>query len=105
MRFAPAFPAAGLLLVIGLAGSVVAQPAASDAPMEVTSDTPEYCLQLADRLHSSMVRVAAAKMPREVPSLSNEGQKMCANGQTRGGIMRLRKALLLLMQDETPPRK
>jgi hypothetical protein len=61
----------------------------------ITSDTPEYCLQLLDRV-SELVRVAEAPPPQEVTSLSSEGQRMCDQGQTRGGIMRLRRALLLM---------
>ena len=62
-------------------------------PMEVTSDTPEYCLHLLDRV-SDLVRVSTAPVPREVTDLTTEGQRMCAKGQTRMGIMRLRSALM-----------
>ncbi len=65
-------------------------------PQPVTSDTPEYCLHLSDRV-SEMVRVAGSPPPREVTFLSSEGQRMCDQGQTRGGIMRLRRALVLMM--------
>jgi hypothetical protein len=68
-------------------------------PQQVTSDTPEYCLHLLDRV-SEMVRGAAAPPPQEVTFLSSEGQRMCHQGQTRGGIMRLRKALLLMLHQE-----
>jgi len=66
-------------------------------PMEVTSDTPEYCLHLLDRV-SDMVRLADTPVPREVTDLSTEGHRMCAHGQTRGGIMRLRSALLIMQK-------
>jgi hypothetical protein len=65
----------------------------------VTSDTPEYCLQLLDRV-SELVRVAEAPPPEEVTSLSSEGRRMCDQGKTRGGIMRLRRALLLMTHQE-----
>ena len=68
---------------------------AQDDPMQVTSDTPEYCLRLLDRI-SEMVRLAALPVPREVTDLTTEGHKMCAHGQTRPGIMRLRMALMVL---------
>lgn len=101
----PAAPSAtGLLLAVGLATTVLAQPASPQAPMEVTTDTPEYCIQLLDRVHS-MVQLAIAKPPHEVSFLSSEGQKMCAQGQTRGGIMRLRQAIMLMMHDEEPTAK
>lgn len=64
------------------------------APPQVTTDTPQYCLQLLDEV-SEQVRVYAHP-PQEVTNLSTEGQRMCDQGQTRGGIMRLRRALVLL---------
>lgn len=68
---------------------------AQDAPERVTSDTPEFCLHLLDQV-SSMVREASTPPSAEVTNLSAEGQKMCAHGQTKGGIMRLRRALVLM---------
>ena len=50
--------------------------------MVVTSDTPEYCLHLLDRV-SELVRLATAPVPREVTDLTTEGHRMCAHGQTR----------------------
>lgn len=77
-----------------------AMPVAGQQPaQQVTSDTPEYCLHLLDRV-SELVRVADTPPPQEVTSLSSEGQKMCDQGQTRGGILRLRRALLLMMHEE-----
>ena len=71
-------------------------------PQQVTSDTPQYCLHLFDRL-SELVRVAETPPPQEVTSLSSEGQKMCDQGQTRGGILRLRRALLILTRQGDIP--
>jgi len=65
-------------------------------PQQVTSDTPQYCLHLLDRV-SELVRVAGSPPPQEVAFLSSEGQRMCDQGQTRGGILRLRQALMLMM--------
>jgi hypothetical protein len=77
-------------------GPLVAQDRIVQAnPMEVTSDTPEYCLHLLDRV-SERVRLAAAPVPHEVTDLTTEGHRMCAHGQTRGGIMRLRSALMIM---------
>ena len=73
---------------------VVGQP----PPEQVTSDTPQYCLHLLDRV-SEMVRVAGTPPPQEVAFLSSEGQRMCDQGQTRGGILRLRRALMLMMHE------
>jgi hypothetical protein len=73
-----------------------AVPVVGQPPQLVTSDTPEYCLHLMDRV-SEMVRAAGSPPPREVTFLSGEGQRMCDQGHTRGGIMRLRRALVLMM--------
>jgi hypothetical protein len=70
----------------------------------VITDTPEYCLYLLDRV-SEMVRVASNPIPREVTDLSTEGHRMCAHGQTRGGIMRLRSALLIMEKGDGEPNR
>jgi hypothetical protein len=82
-------------LALGLTFSAHAQP--SD-PI-VTSDTPEYCGVLMDRI-TGMSRTAAMPLPMEVASLSEEGERMCVHGQTRGGIMRLRRALAIMRNAE-----
>ena len=83
--------------------SVEAQQARDPAPLEVTTDTPEYCIYLQDRVQTQ-VQLASSPPPPEVTDLSAEGHKMCEHGQTRGGIMRLRRALLLLMHEDPAPR-
>ena len=91
----------GLLVALGALLSISAGPntadaqAAQAAPMIITTDTPEYCLQLLDRV-SELVRLAATPIPREVTDLTTEGHRMCEHGQTRGGIMRLRSALMIM---------
>jgi hypothetical protein len=94
----------GLVACLGLVVLLLGvMPVASQAPPQrVTSDTPEYCLRLQDRV-SEMVRVASAPPPHEVTSLSTEGQRMCDQGQTRGGILRLRRALLMMMHQGEQP--
>src|SRR5689334_5500608 len=92
-----AFLIASLLLASGgwltmLNQRVAAQQAHDSAPMEVTTDTPEYCLYLQDRIHA-LILATSAPPPHEATKLSQEGQRMCEHGQTRGGIMRLRRAL------------
>jgi hypothetical protein len=77
-------------------------PATAQAPQQVISDTPEYCLHLLDRV-SEMVRGAPFPPPQEVTFLSSEGQRMCDQGQTRGGIQRLRRALVLMMRQNAGP--
>jgi hypothetical protein len=85
-------------LSVGLGVEVVSLPVSGQsAPQRVTTDTPEYCLQLLDRV-SELARIAVHP-PQEATDLSAEGQRMCNQGQTRGGILRLRRALLLLRQN------
>jgi len=88
-------------LSIGLGLAVM--PLAADGqsrPDLVTTDTPQYCLQLLDQV-SELARIKMHP-PEEVTDLSTEGQRMCDQGQTRGGIMRLRRALVLLRQGAGP---
>jgi len=96
-RVARVYGLAGLLLSVStwaaLSSSVSGQP----APQQVTTDTPQYCLVLLDRV-SDLVRDLDAPPPQEVTNLSAAGQQMCDQGQTRRGIMRLREALVLLQR-------
>jgi hypothetical protein len=70
-------------------------------PMEITTDTPEYCQRLLRRI-GELVRLATAPVPHEASDLTTEGQKMCDHGQTRMGIMRLRSALMIMEKDAGP---
>jgi hypothetical protein len=90
---------AGTIACLGVGAALVgAIPVAGQPPpQQVTSDTPEYCQQLLNRI-SELARMAPAPPPYEVTSLSMEGQRMCRQGQTRGGLVRLRRALVLLRQ-------
>jgi hypothetical protein len=94
--------AAAILLIAPVAmatisaGPIAAQLWSVQAdPMEIMTDTPAYCLHLLDRV-SELVRLAANPVPHDVTDLATEGQRMCAVGQTRGGIMRLRSALMIM---------
>ena len=71
------------------------------SPMEITTDTPEYCQHLA-RLMTELLRVAHTPVPHEVGNLTSEGQRMCDAGQTRPGIMRLRSALMFMENSKRP---
>ena len=84
-----------LLLVPGLTLPAFAQ---TSDPI-VTSDTPEYCDVLMDRI-TGLSRAAGMPPPVEVAALSQEGERMCVHGQTRVGILRLRKALALIRHGE-----
>jgi hypothetical protein len=100
---------AGVLLPLGawplMTGAPVsAQVSTVQAPMEITSDTPEYCQKLLTRI-GQLVHVTTASVPREVADLTSAGQRMCDRGQTRGGIMRLRSALMLMEKSDEPPHR
>ncbi len=95
-----------LLSLLALSATSYAPPSAlaetaQASPMVVTTDTPEYCLHLLDRV-SELVQAASGQVPREVTDLTTEGHRMCAHGQTRGGIMRLRSALMIMEQGNGP---
>jgi hypothetical protein len=82
------------LLISGASVSAQVSPVQA-IPMEITTDTPEYCHKLLNRI-SEIVRLATAPIPRKASDLTLEGQRMCDHGQTRGGIMRLRTALMIM---------
>ena len=90
-------PVIRIIGAASVAGWLGATPVIGQAPpQEVTTDTPAYCLRLLDRV-GELVRNTGSPPPQEVTFLSNEVQRMCDQGQTRGGILRLRRALVLLM--------
>ena len=102
MMGARLYATAGLLLSLAVGVALLPHTATGQsAPLVVTTDTPRYCMQLLDQV-SDLMRIVSAPPP-EVSSLSTEGQRMCGDGQTRGGIMRLRRALVLLRAQTTPP--
>ncbi len=75
----------GAALAGGLAG---ASPA--DDPMTVTTDTPEYCLHLADHMD------AQGPMSTNARALWQRGRSMCEHGHIRGGLARLRRAMMVM---------
>ena len=84
-----------LLLAVGSAAALSqAPPAASPGPLTVTTDSQEYCNDLAARIAAE--RQARVAVRPEVVSLAEEGQHMCHTGLIRSGLTRLRRALLLL---------
>ena len=69
---------AGLLLVVVAcsmisAASVSAQDRLAQAdPMEITTDTPEYCQKLLNRI-GELIRLATAPVPRDATDLTSRG--------------------------------
>lgn len=68
----------------------------------VTSDSADYCAQLR-LLVEAMTRQAVPPPRADVQLLSEEGRLMCENGLVRGGITRLRRALVILRQGQANP--
>jgi hypothetical protein len=100
MRIRLIFSGARLLLPVGFCafGSMPFAHAQIRDPI-VTSDTAEYCGVLMDRI-TGMSRATSMPPPMAVAVLSEEGERMCVHGQTRGGIMRLRRALAIMRHGE-----
>ncbi len=61
----------------------------------VISDTPDYCNQLYGQASAEAQKTPAA-LAAEVDTLVERGRQMCRAGQIRGGIIRLRRALMLM---------
>ena len=83
-------------LCISLGGSAAQGPdgVVEQHGMRVTTDTREYCNLLMARI-AAAEDAALAPLPR-AQMLATEGRRMCARGQVRPGIARLRRALMLL---------
>jgi hypothetical protein len=69
---------------------------------EVTTDTRQYCERLRREI-GCLIRNATIPLESRVLELSAEGQRMCEKGLTRGGIYRLRRAMVILRQDMAAP--
>lgn len=92
-----------LLVALGLGVLAVPGPMARVAAAgdqvtpKITSHSQAYCDHLSERL-DAMILVARVPPSSEMISLAEEGRRMCDLGQMRGGILRLRRALLLLQE-------
>jgi hypothetical protein len=77
----PALVAVALLIP----AVAVAQPAT-----EITTDTLQYC----NRLAGEVARTPSP--PPQARDLMAEGERLCSDGHIRGGIIRLRRAMILV---------
>ncbi len=84
------------------AGMVRASGERVDDMPRVITHTREYCEELSAR--AGQLRLAHGRGPAEAELLAAEGDRLCAQGQIRPGIMRLRRAIMLLQADGTAPR-
>ena len=91
MNFPPsAFPLCALLLCAGLPAAAHAESDTDQRVMVVTTDSSAYCRTLSDAID------AHGSLPRDVAELKTQGDVLCGEGRVRGGIVRLRRALLML---------
>ena len=95
----PRIVAVALGLGISSAPAFLARPVLADSQVtpKITSHSQAYCDHLSERL-DAMILVAHIPPSSEMIGLAEEGRRMCDLGQMRGGIMRLRRALLLLQE-------
>jgi hypothetical protein len=82
--------------MLAVAASAAAAQVADDPPRS-TTDTVEYCDHLMKRF--AAVVPNRPKRPRAA-IMADEGNRLCRQGHTRPGILRLRRALMLLEQPQ-----
>ncbi len=61
---------------------------AEQAVPRLTSDSPEYCFELQRRFAA-----LGPEAPDNSRSLAEQGRRLCAEGQSRSGVAKLRRAL------------
>ena len=81
----------GVVILVALPGGGEPSP-----PVRITTDTPAYCQLLLERVHE-LARLAAAAPRQEASGLADEGRRLCAGGEVRAGLLRLRHAVMLVM--------
>jgi hypothetical protein len=84
-----------VLVGLGLGSGMFSSIAGESTPEMVTSDTLTYCRQLA--LQLDQLKSASSNPPQSVNDLYVAGKDMCESGSIRGGILRLRSAIVMLM--------
>ena len=84
---------AAVLAPLGMAGVVMAQPLDRGPPPHLTTPTADYCAHLNREVGRQQGNAAQQPSAR---SLAEEGARMCDRGQYRGGVVRLRRALMMM---------
>jgi hypothetical protein len=84
-----------MLAGLGLGSGMFSSIAGESTPETVTSDTLTYCRQLA--LQIDQLKSASSNPPQTVNELYVAGKDMCESGSIRGGILRLRSAIVMLL--------
>ena len=83
---------------LGLLAGTAMQAGAQTAPLEVTTDTAAYCQHLSVQVAKRAKTMKSP--PPDVIRLSDEGERLCDEGQVRGGIQRLRRAWMIMVNPE-----
>jgi hypothetical protein len=99
-RFVRLVPAC--LFVLGTQIGAARGQGGTTAFPEITTDSREYCERLRREI-TCLIRQATIPLETRILDLSAEGQRMCEQGRTRGGIQRLRRAMVILRQDMAAP--
>ena len=77
-----------------------AQASAPSEPVRVITHTRQYCEELSVR--AAVLYQRAQAPPEEARLLAAEGDRLCGQGQIRPGIIRLRRAIMLLRAQPRP---
>lgn len=89
---------------VSLSGKADTGPAAhieeNTAPLVVTSDSPQYCRTLQQRVAHEMenFEVRNASVITAARHFEEDGTSLCEGGHVRPGIAQLRRALVALRQ-------
>ncbi len=81
------------VLLVGLFAPPPARP--QPPPMQLLTDTPHYCAELLDEVEAAQ-QALVEPAPPAVERLTDEGRQLCLLGEVRGGVTRLRRAMVLL---------
>jgi len=91
-----------LFSAASLEAALLVHPALAQLPAQtVLTDTPAYCDLLVERI--SELELVLSTLPPEASRLAAEGRRMCELGLTRGGIARLRRALVMIKNPQPYP--
>lgn len=89
---------AGLTAGLGIALLATVPGVSHAPPAVVTTDTAAYCRQLSAKL-TELIRIAPRPPEDAVLSMGVEGRHLCDEGQVRGGILRLRRGVTVMLHD------
>lgn len=85
----------GSLATIVIASLALAPAARAQPPMQLLTDTPRYCAELFTKVQATQ-QALVAPAPQAVERLAIEGRQLCLLGEIEGGVVRLRRAMVIL---------